>query len=139
MSHFIYQKSNIELYKPEFTATRKDGSPQCAESVHDDGRWPSFHQCVRKGVVEEVVNGKTYTFCKVHSLTEQTRRQAARRSAYDEAQLKNRPSYAAYVMVRLLRSLRETWDQDMVVGPNSEEAQKTKDILDYIDGKREHT
>ena len=35
---------------------------QCSEEVRDSGRWPSYHRCPKKAVVER--DGKAY--CKIH-------------------------------------------------------------------------
>ena len=52
-------------HKPDFT--------KCAECVHGDGVWPSWHQCTRKNG-----HGPEGAWCKMHDPVARKAKQAAR-------------------------------------------------------------
>ena len=57
----------IHIWSDKFS--KGAGNPKfCRAAVHDEGRWPSFHQCSRKPKVFRAVEGRdgTFGFCGVH-------------------------------------------------------------------------
>lgn len=55
------------------------GRLQCRASVHDEGRSVTFHQCRRRGVIEE----GGYWWCKAHHPTSVKRKRAADSAAWE--------------------------------------------------------
>jgi FtsZ-interacting cell division protein YlmF len=130
VEHHIYTGTRHFM---EFTPRYAD---LCAEAVHDTGRLAvEFHQCNRKGTVKEVIKGKTYVFCKTHTLVEQEKRANKAERQYREREYNDRPRWTASTMADLLRAMVKTFNKDMVIGPNSLDAQAAKRIVDYLDGK----
>lgn len=53
------------IYTHKFA--KQEGSPErCRSAVHDEGRWPSYHQCTRKPKVFRCIDGIEYGFCGIH-------------------------------------------------------------------------
>ena len=63
--------------------TKKEVNPErCRAAVRDGGRWPSYHQCTRKPVVQRDIKGAEYGFCKTHDPVEVEAKSAAQRAQW---------------------------------------------------------
>ena len=80
---------------------------RCQETVRDLGRWPSYHRCERKGVVER--EGKLY--CKQHDPVTAENAQKEKMAVWDanmEAQRITAHKLATWDM--LLEALNKVYD-----------------------------
>lgn len=79
-----YRHSFSRNPKPDYQEGR------CIASVHDGGRWPGFHQCNRKAIIDKC-------WCKQHSPAEEQRKEEAYRAERDREHKANaRRNFIAY-------------------------------------------
>ena len=70
----------MSIYTQDSGMSRRPADPKnCAEAVHDGGRFVGFHQCSRKATLREKDErtGRVYGFCRAHAPS--TQRAAARK------------------------------------------------------------
>lgn len=65
------------------TGNKQEGNPErCRQAVHDEGRWPGYHQCTRKPVVFRDIadppHRGRFGFCKLHDPEAVAAKQAAK-------------------------------------------------------------
>jgi hypothetical protein len=72
------------IWTPKYQRPDAIALDKCRASVHDNGRWPSFHQCTRKSVVMRCVDGAEYGFCKLHDPEAVAAKQKAQREKRDQ-------------------------------------------------------
>lgn len=86
---------------------RKYDPLKCAESVRNNGRWPSFHQCNRKPGF-----GPDGIFCKAHDPVAKKEREAKRDQKWDALCRAERPKRYAHDMLQLLKESQQVMPID---------------------------
>lgn len=71
---------------------------KCVESVRDDGRWPSFHQCRRANG-----HGPEGLYCKAHNPEAVAQRDKERTEKWERERKAEAPKWFAHSMFALLK------------------------------------